>query len=62
METTIPHIVLERLIRGRALVNVLTIIGASLLIATPLFVGFAHHADPFCSWYAVYVLFGKFFC
>src|SRR3954452_17551649 len=33
METTIPHIVLERLIRGRALVNVLTIIGASLLIA-----------------------------
>ena len=33
METTIPHIVLERVIRGRALVNVLTIIGASLLIA-----------------------------
>src|SRR3954454_23628861 len=33
METTIPHIVLERLIRGTTLVNVLTIIGASLLIA-----------------------------
>jgi biotin transport system substrate-specific component len=33
METTIPHIVLERVIRGRAVVNVLTIIGASILIA-----------------------------
>jgi biotin transport system substrate-specific component len=33
METTIPQIVLQRWIRGRALVNVLTIIGASLLIA-----------------------------
>jgi len=33
METTIPHIVLERLIRGRAVVNVLTIIAASILIA-----------------------------
>jgi len=33
METTIPYIVLERVIRGRAVVNVLTIIGASILIA-----------------------------
>jgi biotin transport system substrate-specific component len=33
METTIPHILLERVIRGRAVVNVLTIIGASILIA-----------------------------
>src|SRR6478735_8239119 len=33
METTIPHIVLERVIRGRVVVNVLTIIGASILIA-----------------------------
>jgi biotin transport system substrate-specific component len=33
METTIPHIVLERLIRGRAVVNVLTITAASILIA-----------------------------
>jgi len=33
METTIPQIVLERVIRGRAAVNVLTIIGASILIA-----------------------------
>jgi biotin transport system substrate-specific component len=33
METTIPHILLERVIRGRAVVNVLTIIAASILIA-----------------------------
>ena len=33
METTIPNIVLERVIRGRVLVNLLTIIGASILIA-----------------------------
>lgn len=33
METTIPHVIHERLIRGNAVVNVLTIIGASILIA-----------------------------
>ena len=33
METTIPNIVLERVIRGRVLVNLLTIAGASILIA-----------------------------
>lgn len=33
METTIPHILDERVIRGRAMVNTLTIIGASILIA-----------------------------
>jgi len=33
METTIPHILDERVIRGRAVVNTLTIIGASILIA-----------------------------
>jgi len=33
METTIPHILLERVIRGRVVVNVLTIIAASILIA-----------------------------
>ena len=33
METTIPHILLERVIRGRAVVNVLTTIAASILIA-----------------------------
>ena len=33
METTIPHILDERVIRGRAVVNTLTIVGASILIA-----------------------------
>ena len=33
METTIPHVLDERVIRGRAMVNTLTIIGASILIA-----------------------------
>jgi len=33
METTIPQILLERVIRGRAVVSVLTIIAASILIA-----------------------------
>lgn len=33
METTIPQILLERVIRGRVVVNVLTIIAASILIA-----------------------------
>jgi biotin transport system substrate-specific component len=33
MTTTIPHIVLERLIRGRVMVNLLTIVAGSLLIA-----------------------------
>ncbi len=33
METTIPQILLERVIRGRVVVNVLTIVAASILIA-----------------------------
>jgi len=33
METTIPHVILERVIRGRAMVNVLTIVAASIFIA-----------------------------
>jgi len=33
METTIPHIIHERLIRGREVVNLLTIVGASIVIA-----------------------------
>jgi biotin transport system substrate-specific component len=33
METTIPQIVLERLIRGRVVVNLLTIVAASIFIA-----------------------------
>jgi len=33
METTIPQVVLERVIRGRAVVNLLTIVAASIFIA-----------------------------
>jgi biotin transport system substrate-specific component len=33
MEKTIPQIILDRVIRGRAAVNMLTVIGASLVIA-----------------------------